>query len=297
MSLDLADMDRDGDIDVVVGEHNPNDPASAKLIIFENTDGAGGTWSQHIVYTGDEHHDGAQIVDLDNDGDLDIISIGWNNSKVVWYENTSAIPLPVQLASFTATVTGANHVRLHWTTLTETNNYGFQVQRKVIGAEQFSDVPNSFIPGHGTTIEPHSYSFVDVVPRSGVWFYRLKQIDLDGTVHYSEAIQVNTLTGVNDESLPTEFSLSQNYPNPFNPTTEIRFQIAEVSHVTLKVFDVLGREVATLVNERLQPGSYEATFDARLTAGGQASSLASGVYYYRLAAGDFVATKKMVLMR
>ena len=87
MSLDVADMDEDGDIDVVVGEHNLNDPASARLLIFENADGVGGSWTEHVVYTGDEHHDGAQVVDIDGDGDLDIISIGWENPRVLLYEN------------------------------------------------------------------------------------------------------------------------------------------------------------------------------------------------------------------
>lgn len=87
MSLDVADMDRDGDVDVVVGEHNMSDPSSAKLYVYENDDGQGGLWTEHMVYTGDEHHDGAQVVDIDGDGDLDIISIGWSHGRVLLYEN------------------------------------------------------------------------------------------------------------------------------------------------------------------------------------------------------------------
>lgn len=89
MSLDVADMDGDGDLDVVVGEHNTADPASAKLYVFENVDGTGTSWQKHLVYTGDEHHDGAQVVDIDGDGDLDIISIGWTHGRVLFYENTA----------------------------------------------------------------------------------------------------------------------------------------------------------------------------------------------------------------
>ncbi len=90
MSLDVADIDRDGDVDAIVGEHNLDDPSKARLLVFENADGVGNQWQEHLVYQGDEHHDGAQVVDLDGDGDLDIISIGWSHSKVVWYENKGA---------------------------------------------------------------------------------------------------------------------------------------------------------------------------------------------------------------
>ncbi|MCI0393215.1 MAG: VCBS repeat-containing protein [Acidobacteria bacterium] len=87
MSLDVADMDRDGDLDIVVGEHNYQEPAKARLLIFENLDGKGGKWKEHIISTGDEHHDGAVVVDIDSDGDLDIISIGWSHKNVLLYEN------------------------------------------------------------------------------------------------------------------------------------------------------------------------------------------------------------------
>ena len=89
MSLDVADMDGDGDFDVVIGEHNLAEPSKASLYIYENTDGLGHHWSRHVVYTGDEHHDGAQLVDIDGDGDLDILSIGWSHNQVLLYENKS----------------------------------------------------------------------------------------------------------------------------------------------------------------------------------------------------------------
>jgi len=89
MSIDVADMDEDGDVDVVAGEHNLDDPASARLLVFENADGAGGAWEVHLAATGDEHHDGAHVADMDGDGDLDIISIGWGHANVLLYENLS----------------------------------------------------------------------------------------------------------------------------------------------------------------------------------------------------------------
>ncbi len=97
MSLDVADVDHDGDWDVVVGEHNVSNPSSAKLYVFENDDGQGGSWTEHVVHTGDEHHDGAQVVDVDGDGDLDIISIGWSHDQVLLYENRAVVDLDPQI--------------------------------------------------------------------------------------------------------------------------------------------------------------------------------------------------------
>jgi hypothetical protein len=307
MSLDVADMDHDGDVDVVVGEHNLNDPANAQLLLFKNADGSGGSWTQQIIYTGDEHHDGAQIVDLDNDGDLDIISIGWNNTNVLWYENKTTEPggVPIQFGSFTGQRISQHAVRLGWTTISEIDNYGFFVQNRRAGEREngeWGDVPNSFVAGHGTTNEPHDYSFTDNVAPSGNLQYRLKQLDLDGTVHFTEPITVSSLTSV-EEIAPTEFSLEQNYPNPFNPSTTIKFSIpsvgaepartasagGHVQPVQLRVYDILGREVATLVNENLQTGSYEVTFSA--------NGLTSGVYFLQMNAGGRTFIKKMLLVR
>lgn len=87
MSLGVADMDADGDRDVVVGEHNLANPAAARLFVFENVDSRGSSWARHLIYTGDKHHDGALVADMDGDGDLDILSIGWGHGKVLLYEN------------------------------------------------------------------------------------------------------------------------------------------------------------------------------------------------------------------
>lgn|SRR5690606_11296607 len=122
-------------------------------------------------------------------------------------------------------------------------------------------------------------------PEPGNYLYRLKQIDYDGSFEYSNEIEVNV-------TAPSDFSLYQNYPNPFNPATKIIYEIpsyAEVNTVQLKIFDVLGNEVAVLVNEEQMPGEYEVNFDA--------SDLTSGIYFYSLNAGSFSETKKMILMR
>jgi hypothetical protein len=203
--------------------------------------------------------------------------------------------LPIQLASFTGTVINGN-VELRWVTLSEVNNLGFYVQRKRPGDPDFMEIPGSFIPGHGTTNEPHTYIFTDSSPGVGLWLYRLKQVDLSGPVHYSDPIQVDVLTSVEPPNVPPGFSLQQNYPNPFNPETRIRFSIpvgvqhAEpIQRVQLKVYNLLGQEIATLVDEELSAGEHHVTFDA--------SGLTSGVYLYQLRAGGLVQTRKLTVMK
>jgi hypothetical protein len=197
--------------------------------------------------------------------------------------------LPIQLASFTATPLGSDRVRLEWRTLSETNNYGFEIQRKRNAETEFQTLNNSFVPGHGTTIIPHSYAFTDSTASPGRWQYRLKQIDLDGTVHYAPSVTVDVLTDVDEHSLPKEFALYQNYPNPFNPSTLVRYDIPASVHVTLKVYNLLGQEVATLVDETQRAGRYGVNWNA--------SGFASGMYLYRLQAGSFVEVRKMAVVK
>ena len=231
-------------------------------------------------------------------------SIAWQNG---WLNRVPNDPLPIQLSSFSATLLSDRRVLLQWTTLSEINNYGFEVQRRRGAVGQFETLPNSFVPGHGTTNEPHHYSFIDSIAPFGQLWYRLKQIDLDGSIHYTDPTSINVVTGVREDEI-YEFALRQNYPNPFNPTTTISFSLPSPSassaegrvglpagqagvglHVTLKVFDVLGREVATLMNEVMRPGRYERTFDA--------GGLVSGMYFYRLQAGSFGSTRRLLILR
>ena len=203
--------------------------------------------------------------------------------------------IPVELTSFTSSVI-ENDVTLSWQTATETNNQGFQIERRKTQDERSEDWNSiGFVNGNGTTTEPQSYSFADKNLEAGRYQYRLKQIDFDGTFEYSNVIEVEIVG-------PLKFSLEQNYPNPFNPSTKIKYTIPtspssspfakgrnEVGFVTLKVYDVLGKEIVTLVNEEKPSGHYEINFDA--------SNLASGIYYYQLRAGEFVETKKMTLLK
>jgi hypothetical protein len=199
------------------------------------------------------------------------------------------IPLPVQLASFTATKLIGTSVELKWTTLSETNNFGFEVERAFDTPSDFKTVANSFRAGRGTTLETTNYTFTDTDPGSNVRYYRLKQTDLNGSVHYNEPIRVDVLTSVNDQSMPTSYSLSQAYPNPFNPSTKIKFALPASGEVRLSVINQLGQNVKTLVQGSMPAGYHEVTFDA--------AGLPSGVYFYRIESGTFVDTKKMVLLK
>jgi hypothetical protein len=197
--------------------------------------------------------------------------------------------VPIQLSSFTASFTDGARVRLEWTTASETNNYGFYVQKSKENVNGYQTIENSFVSGHGTTIEPHTYLFTDVTAIQGTWWYRLKQIDLDGTIQYSEPVTTNVVTSVSTKETPSAFVLLQNYPNPFNPSTRIAYELAGNVHVKLTVMNTLGQEVATLVNGNQEAGYYAVQFDA--------SRLSSGVYLYRIQARDFVETRKLIVVR
>jgi hypothetical protein len=190
---------------------------------------------------------------------------------------TLDVVVPVELASFSAT-TEKNDVVLHWSTASETNNQGFEVQRR--SQAEYEKV--GFVVGKGTTTELQNYVYKDEDISSGSYSYRLKQVDFDGTIEYSNEVEV-------DITQPKDYFLSQNYPNPFNPSTTIKYAVVEDGLVSLKVYDVLGNEVSTIIDNYQPAGEYNAVFDA--------SSISSGVYYYQIKAGDFTSTKKLILMK
>jgi hypothetical protein len=186
--------------------------------------------------------------------------------------------VPVELISFTASVNG-NNVLLNWVTVSEINNRGFEVERQVNNLWETV----GFVEGKGTSSEFTNYSFEDNYLSSGTYSYRIKQLDFKGAFKYynlNETIEIGT---------PLVFELSQNYPNPFNPGTSISWQSPVDSWQTLKVFDVLGNEIVTLVDEYKTAGSYQVSFDA--------SYLSSGIYFYTLISGNISETKKMLLIR
>lgn len=190
----------------------------------------------------------------------------------------TAFPVPVELTSFSAIVDQRNVV-LDWSTATEINNRGFEIQRKSVEGDFVSI---AFIDGKGTTQQTQSYSYVDRNVEYGRYTYRLKQVDYNGNYSYSDPVEV-------DARIPAKFALNQNYPNPFNPSTKISYEVARESNVTLKIYDAIGNEVATLINETKPAGTYEITFNA--------SNLSNGVYFYKLQAGNFTSTKKLILMK
>jgi hypothetical protein len=189
--------------------------------------------------------------------------------------------LPVELSSFSASVVG-NTVKLNWKTETEVNNYGFEIERYALSAERKAWEKIGFVNGSGNSNSPKRYSFLDDKVSAGKYSYRLKQIDNDGQFEYSKSIEV-------DFGAPKKFELSQNYPNPFNPVTTIRFNLPEAGNVKLTLFNILGQELKTLVNEFKESGVHTINFDA--------SELNSGMYIYKIEAGTFVQTRKMTLVK
>ncbi|MBK7267682.1 MAG: T9SS type A sorting domain-containing protein [Ignavibacteriales bacterium] len=206
--------------------------------------------------------------------DADMQTINFTNNSGLNY------PLPVELTSFNAAIRNGL-VDLKWETATEVNNYGFEVERKSTNAD-WSKI--GFVEGHNSTNSPKYYSYSDKPEGTGKIAYRLKQIDNDGQFEYSPEVEVLV------DNLPNGFVLEQNYPNPFNPETSIRFALKEDTKATLKVYNSLGAEIATLFDGTAEAGRY---YDVKF--GG--SELASGFYIYKLVAGEYVSVKKMLLMK
>jgi hypothetical protein len=195
-----------------------------------------------------------------------------------FYFAATSTSLPVELTSFTGSVK-EGIVKLNWTTATEVNNHGFSVERLSSGKAWQSI---GFVQGSGNSNSVKNYSFADNIAKAGSYSYRLQQVDNNGAYAYSSVIEVNNNT------LPTGFSIG-NYPNPFNPSTIIRYALPVNTFVNITIYNMLGQKMATLVNQNMEQGEHEVSFNA--------SRFASGTYIYKIEAGSFSATKNMLLIK
>lgn len=252
-----------------------DDSTSTSVNVWRSTDN-GGTWQKHSG----PHYPG--------NGNTRSVTVSATHFSD-WTISSEDNPLPVELVSFTAK-TIKNTVTLKWNTATEVNNYGFEIQKLKVKSEKLKDPDANeewetagFIPGHGNSNAPKNYSFSDRLSANGIYYYRLKQIDTDGSYAYSYEVKADFTL------LPSQFFLEQNYPNPFNPETTIEFGLPEESDLLLEVYDITGSRAATLLNEKKEAGYHSVTFSG--------TNLASGVYFLRMKAGEYTSIKKMNIIK
>ena len=243
-----------------------NGLSESELEFFKSEDG-GTSWSEEGVDS--------------RDASANTVTLGGIESLSRWTLGSESAPLPVELAAFEGAETDRG-VELTWQTTAETNNAGFEIERS--GGEGDGWTQVGFVGGAGTSAEPQRYSFTDAdLPYAADTLeYRLRQVDVDGsaTVLAERAVEVGG---------PEQFALHGSFPNPFQGQTTIRYELPEEREVTIAVYDTRGRKVRTLLQGEAQRGRQETTFAAE--------ALASGVYFVRMRAGDFSATRKVVLVR
>lgn len=249
-------------------------------VAYEATAGPDGTQFFGGADAGPQHPNG-QFVRFNNEwttlvGLNPALTRNWNIRAIINFV------VPVELSAFSASV-DKGIVTLNWETATELNNNGFEVQRKIDNNE-FHTI--GFVKGNGTTTEKQNYTFTDKNVTSGSFSYRLKQIDFDGRFEYSHEVEVDIV--------PSVYALEQNFPNPFNPSTSIAFSLASDASVVMTVYNLLGQEVAVIVNGTLNAGQHSILFDA--------SNLNSGLYFYRIDVSgvdgsSFSSIKKMMLTK
>jgi len=296
-----------GTISYYVARTNP--PSSEKTILVQySTDGSTFTDLRSISVLNDLTTDTyTQFIDdlpLSLEGvatvtirfdHTDATSTSGPDVKLDDFQITSGGPVPIQLASFGASVVRDNDVEVAWITISETNNYGFEIERSrnlngVREANPHSEIGNpqwveiAFVQGHGTTLAPQSYSYIDRAVPFGKYTYRIKQIDLDGRSETFPELEVSV--GVEQD----KFILAQNYPNPFNPSTTIDFMVPQAGWATVKIYNLLGQEVATSYYGIVQANKiYSTEFNAL--------GLPSGVYFYQLRSAGKIETRRMTLMK
>jgi hypothetical protein len=190
--------------------------------------------------------------------------------------------MPVELTSFTASQFGSQ-IKLSWTTATEKNSHSYEIERRFGNSKQWTKIGE--VAAAGNSNSEKQYSFADNATVSGAQYgYRLKQIDNDGKYQYSDAVEI-----LASKKEKLDFALLANYPNPFNPVTTISYTLPETSVISLKVYDILGQEIATLINGKQEPGMHQTQFDA--------TNLSSGIYFYKITAPGLCKTNKMLLVK
>ncbi|HUI09257.1 MAG TPA: T9SS type A sorting domain-containing protein [Bacteroidota bacterium] len=294
----FSSSEADSDVDYLSDQLHPN---SWYQVIFTVTVTAPGTfdleyqvWSANpdgstIAMVCDETMPGVANADVGAATEL-YPYFSSTQDRMLYIDNfvVNNQPLPIQLASLSASASSGSSVTLNWKTASEKNNYGFFVERSAQKGTGFVTV-SALIPGHGTTTSAFTYQYTDKSAPAGASYYRLRQVDLDNSVHYSDAVLATTTDAV-APVVPAVFTLSQNYPNPFNPSTEFRFTVAKAGMTTLTVYNALGQEVAQIFNGQTEPGKY---YTARLDG----SRLASGIYFARLQGGAEVQMRKIALTK
>ncbi|MBK7867747.1 MAG: T9SS type A sorting domain-containing protein [Ignavibacteriales bacterium] len=225
--------------------------------------------------------DVANSMDLTRDGGYVVVGHTLSSGAGVhdaWLLRTVSQTIPVELVSFSVIPDGMDII-LNWSTANEVNNYGFEIQKS---DNKTNFLTLGFVEGKGTTNEFQHYSWRDKNSNSGIIYYRLKQMDYNGNFKYSDVIEF-------DSGQINSYTLGQNYPNPFNPVTVICFTLPTAGNVTLTVYNSLGEAVKTLLNTSKEAGYHEVHFTA--------NDLPSGLYFYKLQAGPFTETKKMLLVK
>jgi 6-phosphogluconolactonase (cycloisomerase 2 family) len=283
----VGDMDGDGKPDLVVSN------GSDTISVFRNTSTSGSiAFASKVDFATGASPYGVAIGDIDGDGKPDVVVTNAGDNTVSVLRNDEENALPVQLNLFTV-VSQRLNATVTWATATEADNLGFDVERRMVGNIGVADQGNfdgsawiklTFVQGAGTNTSKRNYSFVDQNVAAGRYAYRLKQIDRTGKSTYSPEMTVEV------GMAPRVFSLDQNYPNPFNPTTTIEFTLEADGQVVLKLYDAIGREVVTLVNEDRKARYYQS-----VTVDG--SRFGTGMYVYRLEANGKVLSRKMLLVK
>ena len=253
--------------------------------IFSRQIGAG-SWTERAFLTSNQADLGDVITDPVQIG-ICAYAVGGSPDFVAIVDEfilAGEDPLPVELVSFQGFIKN-NHVELRWITSTETNNFGFDIERHT-ESNPFQKI--GFVPGQGATTQPQHYEFLDTkVQRNTSYTYRLKQVDTDGQFEYSPEIEVVV-------SSPEKFILHQNYPNPFNPQTTITYELPHDANIKMQIFDIRGQLIRTLAAGAHSVGSFSVSWDGKDEVG---NATASGIYFYRLRMDGVVKIKKLTFLK